>query len=51
MAYIGAIRPFAQERLSMKLATFTEGSRTRIGVIEGDEIVDLDRSSPDYPRT
>src|SRR5437660_4086960 len=25
----------------MKLATFTEGARTRIGVVEGDDIVDL----------
>ncbi len=34
----------------MKLATFTSGGSTRIGAVEGDEIVDLSRAAPDLPR-
>jgi 2-keto-4-pentenoate hydratase/2-oxohepta-3-ene-1,7-dioic acid hydratase in catechol pathway len=33
----------------MKLATFTHGSTTRIGVVEGDEIVDLSVAAPSLP--
>jgi 2-keto-4-pentenoate hydratase/2-oxohepta-3-ene-1,7-dioic acid hydratase in catechol pathway len=33
----------------MKLATFTHGSKTRIGVVEGDEIVDLSAAAPSLP--
>lgn len=34
----------------MKLATFTEGSSTRIGVVAGDELIDLARAAPELPR-
>jgi 2-keto-4-pentenoate hydratase/2-oxohepta-3-ene-1,7-dioic acid hydratase in catechol pathway len=33
----------------MKLATFTHDGSTRIGVVEGDEIVDLSVAAPDLP--
>jgi 2-keto-4-pentenoate hydratase/2-oxohepta-3-ene-1,7-dioic acid hydratase in catechol pathway len=32
----------------MRLATFTQGGRTRIGVVEGEEVVDL-ALEPDFP--
>ena len=35
----------------MKLATFTEGGRTRIGVVTGEEIVDLAAAAPDLPQS
>jgi len=34
----------------MKLATFTHDGATRIGVVTGDEIVDLARAAPSLPR-
>jgi 2-keto-4-pentenoate hydratase/2-oxohepta-3-ene-1,7-dioic acid hydratase in catechol pathway len=34
----------------MKLATFMHESHTRIGIVDGDEVVDLSRSAPDLPR-
>jgi 2-keto-4-pentenoate hydratase/2-oxohepta-3-ene-1,7-dioic acid hydratase in catechol pathway len=34
----------------MKLATFTHGGSTRIGVADGDEMVDLSESVPNLPR-
>jgi len=34
----------------MKLATFTHDGTTRIGVVVGDEIVDLSRAAPTLPR-
>ena len=34
----------------MKLATFTQGGSTRIGVVVGDEITDLVAAAPDLPR-
>lgn len=34
----------------MKLATFTSGGSTRIGVVEGDEVTDLAAAAPDLPR-
>ena len=34
----------------MKLATFTHDGSRRIGVVEGDEIVDLAAAAPDLPR-
>jgi len=34
----------------MKLATFTHAGATRIGVVDGDEIVDLSVAAPDLPR-
>ena len=34
----------------MKLATFTHGGTTRIGVVDGDEVVDLSAAAPDLPR-
>jgi 2-keto-4-pentenoate hydratase/2-oxohepta-3-ene-1,7-dioic acid hydratase in catechol pathway len=34
----------------MKLATFTHGDSTRIGVIAGDEVIDLARAAPELPR-
>jgi 2-keto-4-pentenoate hydratase/2-oxohepta-3-ene-1,7-dioic acid hydratase in catechol pathway len=34
----------------MKLATFTQGGSTRIGVVEGDEVVDLSEAAPELPR-
>ena len=34
----------------MKLATFTHDETTRIGVVDGAEIVDLSVASPDLPR-
>ncbi len=34
----------------MKLATFTHEGITRIGVVDGDEIVDLAAAAPDLPR-
>ncbi len=34
----------------MKLATFTHEGMTRIGVVKGDEIVDLPAAAPDLPR-
>ena len=33
----------------MKLATFTHAGTTRIGVVDGDDIVDLAATSPDLP--
>jgi len=33
----------------MKLATFTESGRTRVGVVDGEEIVDLGATAPDLP--
>jgi 2-keto-4-pentenoate hydratase/2-oxohepta-3-ene-1,7-dioic acid hydratase in catechol pathway len=33
----------------MKLVTFTESGRTRIGVVTGDRIVDLSQAAPDLP--
>ncbi|MBP6014354.1 MAG: fumarylacetoacetate hydrolase family protein [Alphaproteobacteria bacterium] len=35
----------------MKLATFTESHRRRIGVVEGDTIVDLAAAAPDLPQS
>ena len=34
----------------MKLATFTQGDATRVGVVVGEEIVDLADAAPDLPR-
>ena len=34
----------------MKLATFTHCGSTRIGVVEGDEVIDLTEAAPDLPR-
>lgn len=34
----------------MKLATFTHGGLTRIGIVEGDAIVDLSIAAPNLPR-
>ncbi len=34
----------------MKLVTFTHGNATRIGVVVGDEVVDLAAAVPDLPR-
>ncbi len=34
----------------MKLATFTHDGSTRIGVVDGDEVVDLAAAAPDLPR-
>ena len=34
----------------MKLATFTDNNDTRIGVVDGDEVVDLSRAAPELPR-
>jgi 2-keto-4-pentenoate hydratase/2-oxohepta-3-ene-1,7-dioic acid hydratase in catechol pathway len=34
----------------MKLATFTQGGSTRIGIVEGDSIVDLSVAAPSLPR-
>lgn len=34
----------------MKLVTFTQGGNTRIGVVDGDEVVDLAAAAPDLPR-
>lgn len=34
----------------MKLATFTHAGATRIGVVDGEEIVDLSAAAPDLPR-
>ena len=34
----------------MKLARFTEGGSTRIGVVLGEEIVDLAGAAPELPR-
>jgi 2-keto-4-pentenoate hydratase/2-oxohepta-3-ene-1,7-dioic acid hydratase in catechol pathway len=33
----------------MKLATFTESDQTRVGVVVGDDIVDLSATAPDLP--
>ena len=33
----------------MKLATFTHDGRTRIGVVDGDTVVDLAAAAPDLP--
>ncbi len=33
----------------MKLATFTEQGRTRIGIVDGDGVIDLSRAAPDLP--
>ncbi len=33
----------------MKLATVTHAGNTRIGVVQGDEIVDLSVAAPDLP--
>ena len=33
----------------MKLATFTQGGVTRIGVVDGDQVVDLSAAAPDLP--
>jgi 2-keto-4-pentenoate hydratase/2-oxohepta-3-ene-1,7-dioic acid hydratase in catechol pathway len=34
----------------MKLATFTHSGTTRIGVVDGDEVVDLSAAAPELPR-
>ena len=34
----------------MRLATFTHGDATRIGVVDGDEVVDLAAAAPELPR-
>jgi 2-keto-4-pentenoate hydratase/2-oxohepta-3-ene-1,7-dioic acid hydratase in catechol pathway len=34
----------------MKLVTFTHGGQTRIGVVEGEGVVDLSAAAPDLPR-
>ena len=34
----------------MKLATFTHGGSTRIGLVDGDAILDLAAADPDLPR-
>ena len=34
----------------MKLATFTDSSGTRVGVVQGDGVVDLASAAPDLPR-
>jgi 2-keto-4-pentenoate hydratase/2-oxohepta-3-ene-1,7-dioic acid hydratase in catechol pathway len=34
----------------MKLATFTHAAATRIGVVDGDTVVDLAKTAPDLPR-
>ena len=34
----------------MKLATFTHAGSTRIGLADGDEIIDLSQAAPDLPR-
>ncbi len=34
----------------MKLATFTHCGSTRIGVVEGDEVIDLAEAAPELPR-
>ena len=34
----------------MRLATFTHAGRTRIGVVVGDEVVDLAETEPGLPR-
>jgi len=34
----------------LKLATFSHGGRTRVGVVLGEEIADLSASAPDLPR-
>lgn len=34
----------------MKLATFTHAGKTRIGVVDGDEMVDLSVAAPNLPR-
>lgn len=33
----------------MKLATFTQSNRTRVGAVVGDEIVDFEAAAPDLP--
>jgi 2-keto-4-pentenoate hydratase/2-oxohepta-3-ene-1,7-dioic acid hydratase in catechol pathway len=35
----------------MKLATFTHAGSTRIGVVDGDQIVDLSKAAPTLPNT
>ncbi|HEV8713976.1 MAG TPA: Rv2993c-like domain-containing protein, partial [Candidatus Binatia bacterium] len=34
----------------MKLVTFTQGGATRIGILDGDAIVDLSVAAPSLPR-
>jgi 2-keto-4-pentenoate hydratase/2-oxohepta-3-ene-1,7-dioic acid hydratase in catechol pathway len=34
----------------VKLATFTHGGTTRVGVVVGDEVVDVSRAAPELPR-
>ncbi len=34
----------------MRLATFTHAGRTRVGVVVGEEIVDLAAAAPELPR-
>ncbi len=34
----------------MKLATFTHDGHTRVGIVDGDDVVDLSRAAPDLPR-
>ena len=34
----------------MKLATFTHGGTTRIGVVAGDSMIDLAAAAPELPR-
>jgi len=34
----------------MKLVTFTHSGSTRIGIVDGDDVVDLSRAAPDLPR-
>ena len=33
----------------MKLITFTESSRTRIGLLQGEQVVDLSQVAPTLP--
>jgi 2-keto-4-pentenoate hydratase/2-oxohepta-3-ene-1,7-dioic acid hydratase in catechol pathway len=33
----------------MKIATFTEGGKTRLGIVRGDSVVDLSRAAPKLP--
>ena len=34
----------------MKLATFTDDNGTRIGLVEGSEVVDVTAAAPDLPK-
>jgi hypothetical protein len=37
------------DNLHMKLATFTHGGRTRIGVVRGESVLDLSTLAPTSP--